>query len=75
MNVGSVLGGILKTVLLAALAAVGVKLGDPTTFAGLGAFAAIGVAVGLFLASVIAKFIASQGGVVGAFRAFTRFAA
>lgn len=75
MNLGSVLGGILKTIFLAALAAVGVTLGNPATFAGLGGFAAIGVAVGLILSSIIAKFIASQTGAVAALRAFTRFAA
>lgn len=76
MNLGQVIGGILKTLGLAALAAVGVTLGNPTTFAGLGGFAAIGVALGLVLSGLIAKFIAArQSGAASALRAFTRYAA
>lgn len=75
MNLGQVIGGILKTLGLAALAAVGVTLGNPTTFAGLGGFAAVGVAIGLVLSGLIAKFIASQSGAASALRAFTRYAA
>jgi len=67
MNVGSVLKGILKSLFLGALAAVAAKLGDPSTFAGLGEYAAIGVAVGLFIANYIAEFLNKQAPAVARF--------
>lgn len=67
MNVGALLGGLLKAALVAGLTVLATKLGDPTTFAGFGGFAFLAAAVGLAVSKFISDLIAKIAPPVAAF--------